>query len=64
MASFYVQPLSANMPLPETLNLCVQNLYRNQTYLGNSTKRFFIASLRLPCAMFESFFIFDENVFE
>ena len=38
MASFYIKPLFTKIPLAETLNLCVQNLYRNHTHVNNLTK--------------------------
>ena len=50
------------LPLTETLNLCVQNLYRNQTHVSNLTKSSFYNLLKIT--MFESFFIFDENFYE
>ena len=50
------------MPLTETLNLCVQNLYRNQTHVNNLTKSSFYKLLTIT--MFESFFIFDGKFYE
>ena len=38
MASFDIKSLFTNTLLTETLNLCVQNLYKNQTHVGNLTK--------------------------
>ena len=57
MASFYIMSFFTNIPLTETLNLCVQNLYRNQTHVGNLTQSSFYNLLKIT--MFESFFIFD-----
>ena len=56
MASFDIKSLFTNIPLTETLNLCVQNLYRNQTHVGNLTQSSFYSLLKIT--MFESFFIF------
>ena len=49
MASFDIKSLLTNVPLTETLNLCVQTLYRNQTHVGNLTEVRCIACLKLPC---------------
>ena len=62
MANFDIKSLFTNIPLTETLNLCVENLYRNQTHVGNLTKNSFYSLLRIN--IFESFFIFDGNVYE
>ena len=62
MASFDIKSLFTNMPLTETLNLCVQNLYRNQTHVGNLTQSSFYSLLKIT--MFESFFIFDGKFYE
>ena len=60
----YVKHLKCftNIPLTETLNLCVQNLYRNQTHVGNLTQSSFYSLLKIT--MFESFFIFDGKFYE
>ena len=47
MASFNIKSLLAKLPLTQTLNLCVQNLYRNQTHFGNLTKSSFCSLLRI-----------------
>ena len=57
MASFDIKSLFTNKPLTETLNLCVQNVYRNQTHVGNLTQSAFYSLRKIT--MFESFFIFD-----
>ena len=44
------------------LNLCGQNLYRNQTQVGNVTKSS-IHNL-LEITMFESFFVFNGQFYE
>ena len=62
MASFHIKSLFANIPLAEALNLCVQNLYRNQAHVGNLSKRSFYSLLKITT--FESFFIFDGKFYE
>ena len=62
MASFDIKSLFTNIPLAETLNLCVQNLYKNQTRVGNLTKSLFYSLLKIT--MFKSFFIFDGKFYE
>ena len=49
IASFDIKSLFTNIPQTETLNLCVQNLYRNQTHVNNFTKVHFKSCLRLLC---------------
>ena len=56
MASFDMKSLFTNIPLTETLNLCVQNLYRNQAHVKNLTKSSFYKLLKMT--VFESFFVF------
>ena len=62
MASFDIKSPFTNIPLTETLNLCVQNLYRNQTHVGNLTESSFYSLLKV--SMFESFFILDGKIYE
>ena len=62
MASFHIKSLFTNIPLAEALNLCVQNLYRNQAQVGNLSKRSFYSLLKITT--FESFFIFDGKFYE
>ena len=57
MASVDIKSLFTNIPLTETLYLCVQNLYRNQTHVGSLTKSIFYSLLKIT--MFESLFIFN-----
>ena len=61
-AGFGINSRFTNIPLTETLNLCVQILYRNQTHGGNMAKSFFYILLKIT--MFESFFIFDGKFYE
>ena len=59
MASFDTKSLFTSIPLTEMLNLCVQNLYRNQTYVGNLTKSSLYSLLKI--AVFEPFLYSMEN---
>ena len=47
MASFDIKSLSTNIALTETLDLCVQNLYRNQAHVSNLTKSSFYKLLKI-----------------
>ena len=62
MASLDIKSLFTNIPLTETLNICVQNLQRNQTHVDNLTQSSFYSLLKIT--MFESFFIFDGKLYE
>ena len=57
MASFDIKSFFTNIPLTKMLNSCVQNLYTNQTHVGNLTQSSFYNLLKIT--MFELFFIFD-----
>ena len=62
MATFDIKSLFTEILLTETLNFCVQNLYRTQTHVGNLTKGLFCGLLKTT--IFESFFIFDGKYYE
>ena len=62
MASFDIKPLLNNIPLTETINLCVQNLHINQTEVSNLPISLFYSLLKIT--MFESFFIVDRKLYE
>ena len=62
MASFDIKSLFTSMPLRETLNLCLQNLCRNQAHVKDLTKSSFYKLLKIT--MFESIFIFDGKFYE
>ena len=47
MASFDVKSFFINISLIEISNLCVENLYRNQTRIDNLSKRFFLKLLEM-----------------
>ena len=57
MASFYVKSLFTNIPLTETIGLCVENLYRNQTHIDSLSKSSFCRLSEMT--MYKSFLIFD-----
>ena len=57
MASFDIKSFLTNISLNETLNICVQNLYKNTAHIKNLTKSSFYNLLKI--AMFESFFKFN-----
>ena len=62
MASFDVKSLFTKIPLIETIGLCVENLYRNQTYISSLSKGSFRRLLEMT--MFESIFIFDQKYYK
>ena len=62
MTSFDIKSLLTNIPLTEMLNLCVQNLYQNQTRVGNLTKSSFYSLLKIT--MSETYFILDGKFYE
>ena len=62
MTSFDIKSPLTNIPLLETLNLCVQNLYQNQTRVGNLTKSSFYSLLKIT--MSETYFILDGKFYE
>ena len=62
MASFNIKSAFTNITLTKTLNLCVQNLCRNQVHVNNLTKISFYKLLKIT--ILESFFIFDGKFYE
>ena len=62
MASFDIKSLFTNIPLTETIGLCVENLYRNQTHFDSLPKSYFLKLLEMT--MCESFFIFDQKYYK
>ena len=57
MACFSVKSLFTNIRLTETIVLCVENLYKNQTHIDRLSKSSFRSLLEIT--IFESFFIFS-----
>ena len=57
MACFSVKSFFTNIHLTETIVLCVENLYKNQTHIDRLSKSSFRSLLEIT--IFESFFIFS-----
>ena len=62
MARFGIKAFFTNILLTETLNLCVQNLHRNQTHVCDLIESSFYSLLKIT--MFGSLFIFDGKLYE
>ena len=61
MTSFDMESLCTNIPLEETINICVDKLFENKTKVNNLTIESFRALLELT--PLESFFILDEKYY-
>ena len=62
MASFYIQSLLTNIPLQETIDLCVENLFKDRTHVDNLSKdcfREFLTSI-----MSEPLILFDQELYK
>ena len=59
MTSFDMESLFTNIPLEETINICVEKRSENKTKVNNLTIESFRALLELTSL--ESFFIFDQK---
>ena len=59
MTSFDIESLFTNIPLEETINICVEKRSENKTKVNNLTIESFRALLELTSL--ESFFIFDQK---
>ena len=57
MTSFDIKSLFTNIPLEETINICVDQLFKNNTKVNNLIKESFQSLLEL--ATLDSFFIVD-----
>ena len=62
MVSFDIKSLFTNIPVTETIGLCVENLYRNQAHIDSLSKSSFRRLLEMT--MYESFFIFDQKYYK
>ena len=62
MTSFDIESLFTNIPLEETINICVDRLFENNTKVNNLTKESFRSLLEL--ATLDSFFIFDGKYYK
>ena len=61
MTSFDMESLFTNIPLEETINICVEKRSENKTKVNNLTIESFRALLELT--PLESFFILDEKYY-
>ena len=62
MARFYIQSLFTNIPLQETIDLCVENLFKDRTHVDNLSKdcfREFLTSI-----MSEPLILFDQELYK
>ena len=62
MTSFDIDSLFTNIHLEETINICVDKLFENNTNVNNLTKESFRSLLEL--ATLDSFFIFDGKYYK
>ena len=62
MASFAIESLFNNIPLQETIDLCVDNLFQDRTHLDNLSKGSFCELLTRT--MTESFVLFDQEFYK
>ena len=58
MASFDIESLFTNIPLQETIDLCVENLFQDRTHVDNLSKGSFRELLTRT--MSESLILFDQ----
>ena len=62
MASFDIESLFTNIPLQETIDLCVENLFQDRTHVDNLLKDSFRELLtRTMC---ESLILFDQQFYK
>ena len=59
VTSFDLKSLFTNIPLIETIGLCVENLHRNQTHIDSVSKSSFCRLLEMR--MVESLFVFGQK---
>ena len=59
VTSFDLKSLFTNIPLTETIGLCVENLHKNQTYIDSVSKSSFCRLLEMR--MVESLFVFGQK---
>ena len=62
MTSFDIESLFTNIPLEETINICVNKLFKNNTKVNNLTKESFRSMLEL--AILDFSFIFDGKYYK
>ena len=62
MASFDIESLFTNIPLQETIDLCVENLFQDRTHVDNLSKNSFRELLTRT--MSESLILFDQEFYK
>ena len=62
ITSFDIESLFTNIPLKETINICIDTLFENNTKVNNLTKESFRSLLKL--ATLDSFFIFNGKYYK
>ena len=62
LTTFVMKSFFTNIPLTETIGLCVKNLYWNQTHIHSLSKKSFDELLAM--VMFESFYILDQKCYK
>ena len=62
MARFYIQSLFTNIPLQETIELCVENLFKGRTHVDNLSKDCFRELL--TSIMSESLILFNQELYK
>ena len=62
MASFDIESLFTNIPLQETIDLCVENLFKDRTHVDNLSKDSFRELLTRT--MSESLILFDQEFYK
>ena len=62
MVSFDIEPLFTNIPLQETIDLCVENLFQDRTHVDNLSKDSFRELLTRT--MSESLILFDQQFYK
>ena len=62
MASLDIDSLFTNLPLDETIDICIENIFQNKNTVNNFDKNNFRKMLTL--ATKESYFVFDKNYYK
>ena len=62
MASFDIESLLTNIPLQETIDLCVENLFKDRTHVDHLSKDSFYELL--TGTMSESLILFDQEFYK
>ena len=62
MASFDVESLFTNIPVKETIDICIDSLFRNCSKVAGIAKNCFKSLLEM--SVLSSYFIFDQKLFK